>query len=308
MRYMLVGNFGVGNVGDEAIREYHLMHFPEVQWTVVTARGDGPGEVPPLPCGLRSLFRPWWRTAWAMRSSDGVVFGGGSLFTDTESLWACVIWWWQAFIAHVLNRRIFLAFQGIGPFRTRAGERLTTWVLRRSTYISVRDPVSLERATQLLGTVNKNIILSFDPVLSVKSAYKAESAQDLLIIPRGNSTPDFFAEVERMVSRHWSAVRLMVLDPKDAEVAECLRAQHGQGSIEVIRNYRQLLEAVSKAAMVVTQRYHGAIAALALGVPFRAIAQKPGDKLASISPVNLTECFARMTEGEQSLRAALVTV
>ena len=34
MRLLLVGNYGVGNLGDEALREYFLKRFPEVQGEV----------------------------------------------------------------------------------------------------------------------------------------------------------------------------------------------------------------------------------------------------------------------------------
>ena len=85
-QFLLVGNFGVGNVGDEAIRTYILQAFPEVHWTVLSGDRMQSGDVPRLPYGIRSfLSTAWWKTLRAYRSSDGIVFGGGSLFTDVES-------------------------------------------------------------------------------------------------------------------------------------------------------------------------------------------------------------------------------
>ena len=106
MRCLLISNYGTGNHGDVALKEYFLTRFPEVEWIVLSANAQSPRDVPRLPFGLRSLFTtPWWRTLAALRSSDAVIFGGGSLFTDVESVRACLLWWWHACVARMLDRK-----------------------------------------------------------------------------------------------------------------------------------------------------------------------------------------------------------
>jgi len=110
---LLIGNYGAGNLGDELLREAHLRNETNVQWTVCSASPKD-GQLPRLPLGVRSfLTTPWWRTFTALRNVDAVVFGGGTLFTDGESIRACMLWWWHAFIAHVFGQPILLADQGI---------------------------------------------------------------------------------------------------------------------------------------------------------------------------------------------------
>ncbi|MBI5155969.1 hypothetical protein HZA45_01700, partial [Candidatus Peregrinibacteria bacterium] len=93
MRCVLIGNYGTGNFGDEALRSYFLKSFPEIEWQVVSARPTA-DELPRLPAGPRSLFTTkWFRTIKALRHCDAVVFGGGTLFTDSESVFACFLWW-----------------------------------------------------------------------------------------------------------------------------------------------------------------------------------------------------------------------
>ena len=83
MKCLLVGNFGVGNLGDEALKDYFLQEFSTVDWTVVSADPQGEKEVARLPGGVRSLLKlQWFKTLFAYRSCDAIVFGGGSLFTD----------------------------------------------------------------------------------------------------------------------------------------------------------------------------------------------------------------------------------
>jgi len=204
VKYLLVGNYGVGNLGDEALREYFLETYPEVEWVVVMggakgAKGTKGAKVCRLPFGLRSLFMtPWWRTIRSLQGSDGIVFGGGSLFTDTESSFACWLWWWHACVGWLFRKDLILAFQGIGPFRTGIGKALAKWVVKRAVFVSVRDQASLDRITSW----RSDVILSFDPILKAPKVLRVPKApRSLLVIPRRNSDRKFFSR-QKHTERH----------------------------------------------------------------------------------------------------------
>ena len=280
--YLLIGNYGVGNVGDEALKEYFLRTFPEVCWVPVSAKPTHL-EVPRLPCGFRSLFTPWWRTVVAYWRCDGVVFGGGSLFTDTESSFAPFLWFGHAALARLFRKPIFLAFQGVGPFRTRRGEWCARWVVRRTAFLSVRDVLSRERVER--WKLHKKCILSFDPVLSlIHNKNIISRSKILFIIPRGNSSKKFWDRSEKMRCEGFAGVR--VQEP---------------------RSLFELSTAISSASFLLTQRYHAGIVALALGVPFEAVPQVPGDKLDALNHEDrdLVHLRERVRVGEEALRSAL---
>lgn len=319
VHYLLVGNYGTGNFGDEALREYFLSAFPEVQWQVLSAHPQE-GELPRLPVGLRSFFlTPWWRTLAALRKSDGIIFGGGTLFTDIESVRAPLLWWWHAFICRFLRKPFFLAYQGIGPFRTRvcptsrsalrgAGEWCARWVIAHAAFISVRDQASFERVK--LWRKNTNVIQTADPVFSLLVAQKREGGSQklLVIIPRNNS-PFSFREraMQLQNSGTWSAIHILSLqpdDPKEQQACKDLAAQL-HGSVIPVRTTEDLASEVCAAAFVLSQRFHGALAALALGVPFETMSQGEGDKLSSISAMPSAAAAALVSEGERQLRSVL---
>lgn len=295
-RYLLIGNYGIGNVGDEALKEYFLQRFPEVEWMVVSAHPEA-REFPRLPFGFRSLFTPWWRTLCAYWRCDGAVFGGGSLFTDVESSWAPFLWWWHGVLAWLFQKRIILAFQGIGPFRTWRGEWCARWVARRAAFLSVRDVLSLERVER--WHLHKKCILSFDPVFpriedDIRLRYSFSAMPDdsgrsknLLIIPRGNSSQAFRDRVEEMRQEEW--VGVCVQEP---------------------RSLVELSTAVSSASFLLTQRYHAGIVALTLGVPFETVPQVLGDKLDALNHEDrdLLHLQERVRVGEEALRDALRAV
>lgn len=295
-RYLLIGNYGVGNVGDEALKEYFLQRFPEVEWIVVSAH-PGAKDVPRLPFGFRSLFSPWWQTVVAYWRCDGVVLGGGSLFTDAESAAAPLLWWWHVALAVLFRKPVFLAFQGIGPFRMGVGEGLARWAARKAAFISVRDALSFWRVER--WSLHKKCILSFDPVFTLVDACKScVCSNKLLIIPRKNSSEKFFRKVAEVEG-------LGPIDPLP-RTPPPLRSGRG-GHVVEPKSFLELCEAVASASFLLTQRYHAGVVALALGVPFEAVPQVPGDKLDALNREerDRARLLERVRVGEEELRKAL---
>lgn len=306
-KYLLVGNYGVGNSGDEILRDYFLEKFPEIEWVICSAN-PVEGELPRFPSGIRSLlsFR-WIDTLRALRKSDGMVFGGGTMFTDVESVAACWIWFVHALFAWVFRKPIILAFQGIGPFRTRTGEWFTGWVVRHACHISVRDSASYERIVML--KTYTEIVQSSDPsILLLQSEKAARRTQKVfIVVPRlstywENGGIQHFAEEFNDFEKDNCRISVVSLQPENkkehmlcTELAEKLNAK-----LQTVNDLRLLPRIISDASFVITQRYHGAIAALACSIPFIAIKQADGDKLDDLagtcgcSSVRLEEFSGRL--------------
>ncbi len=318
MHCLLVGNYGVGNLGDEALREYFLRAFPEITWTVISANPVA-GELPRLPAGFHSLisFR-WWKTFKAVKHSEALVLGGGSLLTDTESVLACFLWWLHVMIASLRGCPILLAFQGIGPFRTELGRWFAKDALDRSMFISVRDKESGERVHDLAEY--KKIVQSFDPVLSLFEAKKesTNTKNVLTVIPRRNSGETLtHAVLAALTERQWQRAEIISFqsgDPVEKETCNRLRQLFSiPVSIISVRTVQEAQAALEEASLVITERYHGAIVALGMGRETRIVAQAEGDKLAALAtllkePGALGRLRESVKEGEVALRAALKEV
>ncbi|MDD5469604.1 MAG: polysaccharide pyruvyl transferase family protein [Candidatus Peribacteraceae bacterium] len=310
MQYVLIGNYGVGNLGDEALREYFLRQFSDVHWNVLSAhpRGD---ELPRLPAGIRSFFTPWWKTLRAIRRSDGVVFGGGSLFTDTESSYACFLWWWHVLVACILRKKIALAFQGIGPFRTKRGEWFARSACRMASHISVRDSVSRKRLEH--WKLNTEVIQTFDPVFSLIDNEKKylSSKNVFIIVPRKNSSATFRDRARKLLdSGEWDEVRILSMqpdDPAECELCAQLTAHAANVRVMPVRLLSELAMHIAAGTTVLTQRYHAALAAFALDKECEVIAQEEGDKLSQLSVLQWdgSRCVQLIAQGEAALRAWL---
>jgi polysaccharide pyruvyl transferase WcaK-like protein len=285
MRLLLVGNYGVGNAGDEVLREYFLKRFPEVEWHVCSAKPHDE-ELPRFPAGFRSFFTfRWMQTYQALRTSDGLVFGGGSLFTDTESVHACLIWLIHAWFARLLRKPYYLTFQGIGPFKTSMGEWCARNVARHAAFISVRDVSSADRVR--MWKTSTNIVQTFDPSICLLESEKQDIRTNnlFIVIPRfspGN-TSEYWEEIGDFL--RGGNVRILSLQPGDTrEQKLCRELTVSLGTVVVaIASLQEAVSALRGATGVVTQRYHGALAALAAGVPFVALPQRDGDKLDTLA-------------------------
>ena len=309
MKFLLVGNYGVGNVGDEALREYFLYKFPNVDWKVVSAK-PSKEELSRLPLGFRSFIATQWpATLLAIWKSDGIVFGGGSLFTDIESWRACALWWWHAFWAWMFGKKVVLAFQGIGPFRTSIGAMLTKWVVRRAVYISVRDAHSFARVKKWNPSVK--IVESFDPVFSACTTvqYKLDALKNLILIPRANSSQEFIEHAQTLVdSGRWQQCICISLQPDSALERHFILQLRQRLSTPMLviqaRTLPELTSAVAQGSFVLSQRYHGAIVAMALGRELQVLPQYEDDKIASIATIlTTTPLHSRVQHLQQLVEA-----
>jgi polysaccharide pyruvyl transferase CsaB len=286
MRCLLIGNYGVGNLGDEALREYFLHAYPEMEWTVLTQKPSALNERYHLPTGIRSILRtPWMRTLKALRASDAVVFGGGSLFTDVESAYACFVWFIHALAARLYGKPVFLAFQGMGPYKTWMGERLARWAAAHSVFISVRDEASAKRVAS--WNVSTKIVQTFDPVFSLMQSKKREiSTQNVfIIIPRHNSGDLLKNASLEALSRtsNISEVHILSMQPDHMSEQRAIERLHTSlplaAKIIPVRTVDELMNSVCGARYMVSQRFHGALAGLAADIPLTVVAQGEGDKL-----------------------------
>lgn len=282
----------------------------------VVSSTQGVDTLPRLPFGFRSFLRPWWKTVWAIAKSRGLIFGGGTLFTDTESISACMMWWMYVATARLFSRPVFLAFQGVGPFRTRLGEWIARSVFSSAKFISVRDEQSLARVR--LWHPSTAPVLTFDPafVRFQQAEQRGLGKRVLALIPRHNSGEAFMrACQEVMTAGSWDTLRIILMDPNPTEfsIAESIRALPHLSSAEVVpaHSVTAFLASVSDATFIVAERFHGLLGATALHIPFRLVSTHQGDKFSTLArfssgvPADTEDLVTLVKRGESALLLAL---
>ncbi len=306
MRVLLVGNYGADNVGDDLLCEYFRTRFAGTDFVIPKARPKV-GEWARLPMGVRSFVAgSWLRTMREFWHVDCVVFGGGTLFTDTESILACFLWAFHALMARIAGKPYHIAFQGFGPFRTWLGLTISVLVFRHAASVSVRDNASLTRLREACPRVPA--ILTTDPVLQLMLMLPkpAMTKTWLTIIPR----PGGLGPLEQVLPgflQQFPFVPVMVAsmhaaDPRDLQkvqaVASSLKVAGRTVETCVLHDGAELAAQILKSVFVLTERFHGAVAAAALDVPYQAVSQVPGDKLEQANTLDAAMAVRLIEAGE----------
>lgn len=190
MKIFLIGWFGAGNRGDEAILVQELLFFsahvkdPEFfilsfdpETTKRTTAGI-PGIAKILRVGSKSrvLRSDFGGILGAFGESDLVVIGGGGIFQDLYNFYPIPFFTAMALMARLRRKPLVLYCVGIGPVKGSWGRKMCRHAAETADFVSVRDKESAVLLREL--GVSGEIHLAADPVflLEPDSSARAEKA------------------------------------------------------------------------------------------------------------------------------------
>ncbi|AWP30711.1 polysaccharide pyruvyl transferase family protein [Paenibacillus sp. Cedars] len=168
---VISGYYGFKNSGDEAVLKSIL--------TALEQEGQAAGvEINPV---VLSIDPEWTSAAYgvksvhrmklgevrqAIKASDGLISGGGSLLQDATSPKTIPYYLGVLKIAQWLGKPTFIYAQGVGPVNRKLFYPVIRSVFRKCTYISVRDIQSGE-LLQSMGISAEAIHVVPDPVMGL---------------------------------------------------------------------------------------------------------------------------------------------
>lgn len=170
-RIVVSGYYGFRNSGDEAVLRSILLALAEqgeangvsIQPVVLSADPAWTSRM----YGVEAVRRMHPKDVLnALRTSDGLISGGGSLLQDATSAKTIPYYTGIIKLAQFLGKPTFIYSQGIGPVNRRWMDPLIRSSMRKSAYVSVRDAESaalLER----IGVPHGRIEVVPDPVMGL---------------------------------------------------------------------------------------------------------------------------------------------
>jgi polysaccharide pyruvyl transferase WcaK-like protein len=295
---LVVGAFGQGNPGDEALLDASVGAVRTHGWEplVVTAR---PSETADR-LGVHAVSATAAATARAAPRCDALVVGGGTLFKELHpasgrapgSLLRRAAGLAGAF--HARRRPVALIGVGADDIANPTTRRLARSIARRADLLVVRDPQS----AALLATMGVPSPLRVGADLAWLSLPDAPAGpppdreapigvavshlagDDALTDRLAAGLAPLVAGGQRIEVEPWQGSPRL---GADARCAARLAARLGDGVI-VVPPPTDIVEAMARAGRrraVIAQRFHAAIAAAAAGTPFVAVAHEP--KLAALA-------------------------
>ncbi|CAM3348591.1 polysaccharide pyruvyl transferase CsaB [Paenibacillus lupini] len=170
-RIVISGYYGFRNSGDEAVLRSILLALAEqgeaagvtIQPVVLSADPAWTSQM----YGVEAVRRMHPKDLWnALRTSDGLISGGGSLLQDATSAKTIPYYTGVIKLAQLLGKPTFIYSQGIGPVTRRWMDPLIRGVMRKSAYVSVRDAESAELLKRI-GVPHSRIEVVPDPVMGL---------------------------------------------------------------------------------------------------------------------------------------------
>ena len=188
MKFVLAGYFGFGNFGDEAILKYAVdilrYYYKEAEIEIITQSPN----LAKKNLGLAGIKRFDFKSInSAIKNSDCLIFPGGSVLQDVTSVKSILYYLFLIFLGLFYKKKVIMLSQGIGPINNTFAKKLTCKILKKVSFISVRD----KRSYDLL---NKNSIpceLTADLLWAFTQKQEAEKA----------SPPTVFGEIPHVIEK-----------------------------------------------------------------------------------------------------------
>ncbi|MFS0725854.1 polysaccharide pyruvyl transferase CsaB [Paenibacillus sp. 1P07SE] len=302
-RLVVSGYYGFRNSGDEAVLKSILL-------ALESAGAEAGVRIEPIvlsidPASTEAMYgvraRHRMRPAevlGAIRESDGLISGGGSLLQDATGAKTIPYYTGVLKLAQLLGKPTFIYSQGIGPVSRRWMDPLIRSVMRRSAYVSVRDPESAELLGRI-GVDRSRIEVVPDPVMALPlpAETAAVGASEPLVgadrVPVVGVSLRFWrkdqADLERAAVAlaalaRSRAVRLRFLPfhaPDDAAASSYVMERLGaigSSTAELATlddDPQQMLLAVSSCELLIGMRLHALIYAANQSVPMLGLSYDP---------------------------------
>jgi len=294
-RVVMSGYYGFANAGDDAILESVQQAIRAASDEVaVTVLSNDPA-LTRKQYGMESVprFRVW-QVFRALRCSDVLLSGGGSLLQDTTSTRSLLYYISVIRCAQWLGKPVMLYANGIGPVRKPTNRRRVKKVVEDATLVTLRDRSSA-RELEEMGVTRSDLRVTADPVFHLEPAAETRSQElrRLAGLPEGKpfvavsvrdwpNTEAFQGELARLCDhlrrKHGLEILFLLMQPsRDTEATRRVREAMEEPSycLDMPCAPRELMGVLGGAKLCLAMRLHTIIFAARMAVPSMGLVYDP---------------------------------
>ncbi|GIP63606.1 polysaccharide pyruvyl transferase CsaB [Virgibacillus pantothenticus] len=169
MRIVLSGYYGFDNVGDEAILfaiiEQLRMIDPQVEINVLSNNPEKTKKTYHVNAVHRRKF---WQVIEALKNTDGLISGGGSLLQDKTGMLTIPYYAGIIKMAKFFRKPVFVYAQGMGPIKSALNKWIVKHALNQVEQITVRDKASRQLLSEI--GIKQEISIVPDPVVGLDAS------------------------------------------------------------------------------------------------------------------------------------------
>lgn len=294
-KLVISGYYGFGNAGDEAMLSAMVGALRSLDPAVCIVVISGNPADTRRRHGVEAVHRlNMWSILRALRSSELLVSGGGSLLQDVTSGRSIFYYLGIMKLACFLDKPVMLYAQGIGPIRSSLARSFMRHIGNCLAGATVRDEGS-RRELAALGVTKPFVSVTADPVLALSPVKKETGAAFLDALGLKGDGPligfsvrewkghehyktVFAAAADRLVAESGARIVFLPMQwPDDLQAARLVASRMKQpcGMLEGRYDTEDLLSIVGALDLLVGIRLHALIFAAVMNTPFVGVSYDP---------------------------------
>lgn len=293
---LVSGYYGFNNSGDDAILKAIVKDVRDIDSSiniyVLSKDPESTNETYDVEAVDRFKFKEVFRT---INKTDLFISGGGSLLQDVTSTRSLLYYLALMKLAKRMKKPVMVYANGIGPIDKKMNRYLTKKILNKVNLITLRDESSKEFVDKL-GVINKNILVTADPVFTLDPApiMRVEEILSQEKIPmdkkfigisirkwdKSNDLINIIGKtIEYIIKEYNVNVILIPMHyPEDLDISLELKESVSMDSCFVIKEkykVEELMGIIKKLEIIVAMRLHSLIYAATQKVPMVGLSYDP---------------------------------
>ncbi|CEN76776.1 polysaccharide pyruvyl transferase CsaB [[Clostridium] sordellii] len=307
MRVVISGYYGFKNIGDEAILKAIITSLKEEAEDIeITVLSNNPKETKIL-YNVNSINRWDFKQIYKiLKSSDGLISGGGSLIQDVTSSRSILYYTFIIALAKFAKKPVFVYAQGIGPINKIINRKITKYFLNKVEYISLRDKESSDLIKSI--GVNKSFDIVPDPVMGLDfkftEQYNINKDYILISVRDWKTNTDYLKQIASACNYFLDSgmeIKLISMHGKEDEKTSKKLADMINGNVEILTHdidINEQMKYIKNAKIMIGMRLHALIFAGNLGIPMIGISYDP--KIDSYLKTIKQPCIGNVSDGISS--------
>ena len=266
-KYCISGYYGFDNFGDETILKILVENLKKFDSDITVFSSNPIKTSEKLNVSSVKSF-DLKGVVNAIKNSDCLISGGGSLLQDVTSKKSLIYYLGVIFLAQFFRKKTIIFAQGIGPINDKFLQKVTKFLLKKCSYISVRD----EKSLALLKDWNINAELCSDPVWNI-DLNKIEKTEKVGVQLRrfASLTDEFLYDLAVGINKNYSDKEVLVLSLQnklDMEVCtkfnDILKEINPNINSKVVENTSndEVINTIASINTLIAMRYHACLIAI----------------------------------------------
>lgn len=275
-RVVISGYYGFGNFGDEAILSVLINRLKKMGFEIVVLSSNPRKTSMDYFVNSIKSF-DFYQVAGLLKQSDILISGGGSLLQDVTSLKSLIYYLWVIATALRYKKKVIIFAQGIGPIKNKIAEFFTAKILKKCSYVSVRD----FKSQKLLENLGVKSELLCDPIFSLKFVpNKQKGVIGVQLRDFSTLNENLLYKLARQIVKDFFDKKIQIFSLQDSiDLAVCERFERILSSLnpniktEVIHGLsnEQIVSKISNLEYMIAMRFHAIVVAMKMGIKSVAI-------------------------------------